>query len=167
MTMKTAGVTVTLFLALSCRTTAPIGSSEYLCVEHGTHRYDVCDEQCACLKIDPKEYGEYNIFTITGETAKEENVPELMEKLRDEMENRIVTKVLHRIEKAMGKNIYKHWKFEQMDIPVTIRGFRKKAGGTSHVIIAAAMTKYSLSPRGIIMYLPLEYKMHILEKKKD
>ncbi len=168
--MRTAAAVAILCLTTACTTPEPInstmGPTEYLCAEHGTHRFDVIEEKCACLKIDPKEYGDYAIFTITGETDKEENVPELLDRLRDEMENRIVAKVLRRIEKAMGKSITKHWNFDQMDIPVTIRGFRKRDAGTIHVLIAAAMTKYSLSPRGIIMYLPLEYKMHILEKKK-
>ncbi len=141
--------------------------TDYLCAEHGTHHFDNRGEQCACLSIPPGEYAEYHIFTETGETGDPAAVPALMEKLRDTMEDRIVSKVMHRIVHAMKKDIIKYWRFEQMRIPVTIRGFTKRIGDTHHVLVAAAMTKYSLSPRGIIMYLPLEYKMHILEKKKD
>ena len=140
---------------------------DFTCTEHGTHRYASREDLCACLKINPAEYDNYEIFTMTAETKNAERLAEILDRTRDEMEDKIVSMVMHRIERALGKNIVKYWRFEQMDIPVTIRGFRKKSGDTHKVIIAAAMTKYSLSPRGIVMYLPLEYKMHLLEKKKE
>lgn len=156
-----------LAAALACAGASRRADTRYVCTEHGLHHFELQGEQCACLNITPGRYGEYDVFTMTGETKQADKVPGLLTRLRDDMEDKVVSMVLSRIERAMGKNILKHWQFENMDIPVTIRGFKKFQGGTHHVMIAAAMTKHSLSPHGIIMYLPLEYKMHLLEKKKD
>jgi hypothetical protein len=119
------------------------------------------------MGINPTEYDSYQFFTIEDTTKKADDLPALTDRLKDDMERKIVSLVMRKIEDAMGKHIYKYWKFEDTNIPVTIRRFTKKDGDVYSAIVAAAMTKYSLSPRGIIMYLPLEYKMHILEKKKD
>jgi hypothetical protein len=161
-------VIMTFLAALcSCAGAPRRTGTDFTCTEHGTHRYGSREELCACLKINPAEYDSYEIFTMTAETKSADRVTEILDRTRDDMEDRIVSMVMRKIERALGKNIVKYWRFEQMDIPVTIRGFKKQSGGTHHVIIAAAMTKYSLSPRGIVMYLPLEYKMHLLEKKKE
>ncbi len=149
-------------------TTAPVERSRgYLCIEHKTHYYANRQDLCACLGINPTEYDSYQFFTIEDTTKKADDLPALTDRLKDEMERKIVSIVMRKIEDAMGKHIYKYWKFEDTNIPVTIRRFTKKDGEVYSAIVVAAMTKYSLSPRGIIMYLPLEYKMHILEKKKD
>lgn len=150
-----------------CSTTEEAVSQGYRCMEHASHHFANREELCACLGIDPKEYTSYEFFTIEDSTKKSEDLPGLTERLKDEMERKIVSIVMHKIENAMGKHLYKYWKFEETNIPVTIRRFTKKEGDTYSAMVIAAMTKYSLSPRGIIMYLPLEYKMHILEKKKD
>lgn len=166
--MTRAILHISILAALCSCTSAPRrADSDFTCTEHGTHRYDSREDLCACLKINPGEYDRYEIFTMTAETKSADRVAEVLDRSRDDMEEKIVAMVMRRIERALGKNIVKYWRFEQMDIPVTIRGFKKKAGGTHQVIIVAAMTKYSLSPRGIVMYLPLEYKMHLLEKKKE
>ncbi len=155
-----------IVLFSQCSTTEESESGGYRCIDHAIHRYANREELCACLGIVPKEYDSYQFFTLEDSTKKPEDLPSLTERLTDEMERKIVSIVMHKIENAMGKQLYKYWKFENTNIPVTIRRFTKKEGDTYHALVIAAMTKYSLSPRGIIMYLPLEYKMHILEKKK-
>lgn len=152
---------------LQCSTAEVSDFHDYRCVEHASHRYADREELCACLGIDPKEYDSYQFFTLEDSVKKADDLPSLTERLKDEMERKIVSIVMHKIENAMGKHLYKYWKFEDTNIPVTMRRFTKKEGDTYSAMVIAAMTKYSLSPRGIIMYLPLEYKMHILEKKKD
>lgn len=154
-------------LSFRCSTTEEVRTQGYRCLEHGAHHYERKEELCACLGIDPKDYASYEFFIIEDSTKKFDDLPSLTERLKDEMERKIVSTVMHKIEKAMGKHLYKYWKFEETNIPVTIRRFTKKEGDIYGALVIAAMTKYSLSPRGIIMYLPLEYKMHILEKKKD
>lgn len=154
-------------LSFRCTTKEVAQTQGYRCMEHGVHHHERRDELCTCLGIDPKEFDNYQFYTLEDSTKKAEDLPALTDRLKDEMERKIVSIVMHKIEKAMGKHLYKYWKFEETNIPVAIRRFTKKEGDTYSAMVIAAMTKYSLSPRGIIMYLPLEYKMHILEKKKD
>ncbi len=141
--------------------------SDYLCVEHGTHRPGYPEQLCACLNIDRSKYDEYAVFEINDQTASAELFPNVMDNARDEMERKIVNMIMRRIGKALEHEIKKYWQFDNFNIPVTIRSFKKKEGDIHHVKVVSAMRKYDLSPHGIIMYLPLEYKMHLFEKKRD
>ncbi|MCX7680300.1 MAG: hypothetical protein N2316_13940 [Spirochaetes bacterium] len=152
---------------LHCTTTEMREPERYRCTEHKIHDYENREELCACFGINPADYDSYQFFYLEDSTKNAQDLPAITESLQDQMERKIVSIVMHKIEKAMGKHLYKFWKFDETNIPVNFRHFTKKEKNSHSAVIVAAMTKYHLSPRGIIMYLPLEYKMHILEKQKD
>jgi hypothetical protein len=154
-----------LLAGIGCRTAPAEQGCDYVCTAHSAHRAGERDQLAACLGLDPRSLGEYHLFRREGLGAGEADCARLAAELRGKVEDEIVEILMRRIEDAMGKEIYKRWRFDRMNVPVLFREFRCSGSGC-RVSCVAAVKKDDLSPKGVIRYLPLEYKMDILGKEK-
>jgi hypothetical protein len=155
-----------IILISSCKTAQNAGEYDYICTEHSKHRLFIKEELAECMKINPSEIGNYHIFRENAETADAEH-SRLFDKILDSLEDRIVEIITVKIEAAMGNAIKKHWQFDRISLPAVFRHFRHYDGRTYRLTVAAAIRKADIEPKGIIRFLPLEYKMDILEKKGE
>ncbi|HON77578.1 MAG TPA: hypothetical protein PK544_03740 [Spirochaetota bacterium] len=149
-----------------CKTPQHDHSGEFLCREHASHHMENRAEFASCFGFDAAQYDEYMFYSEMQETSSKENIETAVANMKESLENKIVSFVMKRITTAMGQQEYRHWTFDNMRIPAVFRTFVKNKEGKYTVKTIAAMKKRDFTPRGIIMYLPLEYKMHLLRKKK-
>ncbi len=143
------------------------GTYYFICAEHSAHHFAVRDEFAQCAGFQPVEYDKYFFYQEEQYTKEKGRIPAVAKELRGKLEEKITEFVMDRITQAMGKQLYKHWDFDNMHIPVVFRTFSAFDGEKYPVKVVAVMRKGDFSPRGIIMFLPLEYKMHLLEKGKN
>ena len=140
----------------------------FVCREHGAHTIENRASFHECMKIPSGAEQDYFFYEESSLRPVSAGMLEATAKeLRGEIEDKIVAFVMGKITRAMEKQLFKHWDYDSMRIPATIRTFVKEEKGLFSVKVFAAMKKSDFTPRGIIMYLPLEYKMHLLEKNKD
>lgn len=166
--MKKIAVMLFLVMIISgCKSPQPDARVGFLCREHGSHNMEKRSEFAACFGFDEAKYDEYMFYSEMQETVSEANVETAMSGMKSSLEDKIVSFVMGKITTAMGQHLNKHWTFGNMKIPAVFRTFVKHDGGKYTVKTIAAMKKRDFTPRGIIMYLPLEYKMHLLNKKKS
>ncbi len=142
-------------------------ASDFICAEHSTHHFAAREEFAQCAGFQPAEYDKYFLYQEEYYTREKGRIPAVAKELRGKLEDKITEFVMDRISQAMGKQLYKHWDFDAMHIPVVFRTFSAFDGEKYPVKVVAVMRKGDFSPRGIIMFLPLEYKMHLLEKGKN
>lgn len=154
-----------LLAGIDCRTAPPEQGCDYVCTAHGAHRSGERNQLAVCLGLDTRGLDEYHLFRREGRGAGEADCARLASELRSRVEDEIVEILMRRIEGAMGKEIYKHWRFDRMNLPVLFREFRCP-GSECRASCVAAVKKDDISPKGVIRYLPLEYKMDILGKEK-
>lgn len=160
---------VMLFIVMilpGCKTSQQEQRVGFYCLEHTSHNMDSRTEFAACFGFEAAKYDEYMFYSDMQETTLKENIDTAVTNMKSALEDKIVSYVMTKITTAMDQHINKHWTFDNMRIPAVFRSFVKFDGGKYTVKTIAAMKKRDFTPRGIIMYLPLEYKMHLLHKKK-
>ena len=148
-------------LCLSC-STGKGPKHGYLCRDHGYHRATIKDEFAACFQIKAEEIDSFYIFqqeaSCNGKNAESEAA-----KLKGIIADQIVEMIMSRLEAAYGKELTSRWRLESIDISVPFRSFVLSENGSCRMKVIAILRKDDLSPRSLTKFLPLEYKMNILE----
>ncbi|HNV45520.1 MAG TPA: hypothetical protein PLE73_00630 [Spirochaetota bacterium] len=146
-----------------CASVPAVTAYDYVCALHGTHHLRDRAHTAACFGFPLAEYDNIRFFSREGAAQTDAQYDPLRARLTDEVENAIVDAVMQKIQSAMGASIKRHWRFEQIKVPVVLRAFRHDSPGAIRATVVAAMHKDRLAPAAIIKYLPLEYKMDIID----
>jgi hypothetical protein len=158
-----------LFIALAVCFCAAVSCSNqkgglhgYICREHGYHRATVKEEFASCFRIKTDEIDSFYIFQQDS-PCEEKDIDSTASRLKGIVADQIVDMIMSRIEAAYGKDLTSHWRLESIDIPVPFRRFVLIDASGCKVRVIALLKKDDLSPRSLIRFLPLEYKMNIIE----
>jgi hypothetical protein len=148
-------------LFLSCAGTQKSIEQDYICREHGVHHFNNKEEFCACFGIDISAVSNYYVFSKETKLSGDEK--EAAASIKDAVADDIVDIIVKRLDAAFGSDVFSRWQFEKIDIPVTFRSFKKKAPDGSYIKSTAISLKANFTPRALIKFLPLEYKMKLLK----
>ena len=148
--------------AVSCSTQKE-SRHGYLCKEHGYHRATVKDEFAACFGITTSDIDNYYIFEKENTVSTSADIDPTASRLKGIVADEIVDLIMKRLEAAYGSELTAHWHLESIDISVPFRRFVMNDGAGFKVKVIALMKKDDLSPRSLIRFLPLEYKMNLVE----
>ena len=151
-----------LAFVFSCAEAPKKTGGDLICVEHGTHRVSVKEDFAACFGIDPQRFNEYYYYT-KAETFPANEQAEGAKRLKDMVESEIVDTIMNRLEAAFEKALNANWQLEQIDMPVPFRTFVRKNGGSVDIKVVGVVRKKDLEPSALVHFLPLEYKMKILD----
>ncbi len=157
-------LTGAVFLCVHCSQT-PVKKSGYTCTMHGTHYLSDSSQLAACLEVSYSDIESYYIFREKGSVQGKVDVGAEAERVRGRVKERIVNLMVRKLEAAIGQALYTRWRFDSMStrVPVKFREFRKTEGNITGIVIIGVIKKSEFEPRNIIKYLPLEYKMQIME----
>ena len=147
---------------ISCAEAPKKTEGDMICVDHGTHRVSVKEDFAACFGIDPQHFNEYYYYS-KAETFPEKEQAAGAKRLKDMVENEIVDSIMKRLEAAFGKALDANWQLEHIDMPVPFRTFVRKNGGSVDIKVIGIVRKKDLEPSALVHFLPLEYKMKILD----
>ncbi len=164
--LHTAIIFSTIILCVSC-SGRQVSSTGYICTNHGTHHLNDKFELAGCLEVDYRALDSLYIFRDSGYSSGKEDPDVEAERIRDRVKDKIVDLMVKKMEAAVGRMLYTRWRFDSMAPPVKFREFRKREGDTTHIVILGAIERREFEPGNIIKYLPLEYKMQIMEKEEE
>ena len=151
-------------LLLSCKTASLTEKYDYVCALHGEHHLRDRAQTAACFGITLADYDRHRFFGAEGDALSAEAREGVRNRLTDEVENVVVDLMFDKIQAAMGKALKKHWHFDRLHVPVVFREFASVSGNVHHIKIVAIMRQAQLEPAAIIKYLPLEYKMDLIDE---
>ena len=153
---------LSLLTAAGC-STQKVPKRGWLCREHGTHLATVKAEFLACFQIAQADIDSYYIFEKENAVKAGKEIDPTAALLKENVADEIVDLIMKRLEAAYGSELTAHWRLESIDIGVPFRTFVNTEGGQSRVRVIALLKKDDLSPRSLIRFLPLEYKMNLVE----
>ena len=156
----TAGTLLVFATACSTQKAQRTG---YLCREHSVHRATDREEFAACFRIAPHEIENYYIFEKEVSAKNAAGVDAAASQMKELAAEEIVDLIMKRLEAAYGSELTAHWRLESIDIDVPFRRFVFADNGVFKVKVMALLKKDDLSPRSLIRFLPLEYKMNLVE----
>ncbi len=151
-----------LALALSTCSKKAVRNDPFVCMAHGIHNCYNKSDVARCIGVSESEIDNYYLFSesgIIGDSSVTES------KLKSLVCDKIVEEVMLRIQAVYTDKHFQRWQFTDMSLPVIFRTFVKK--GTQEVIVIGFVKKDDFSPKAIIYYLPLEYKMDIIGREKN
>jgi len=122
----------------------------------------VKEDFAACFSIDLKRFNEYYYYSKV-ETFPAKEQAEGAKRLKDMVESEIVDTIMNRLEAAFGKALNANWQLEHIDMSVPFRTFVRKNGGSVDIKVVGIVRKKDLEPPALVHFLPLEYKMKILD----
>jgi len=170
--LKKAGlwilVAVSFLLCVHCSQTR-VKKSCYTCIMHGTHHVSDSTQLADCLDVPRDELESYYLFREKGSVPGSQDVSAEAARVKDRVKESIVNLMVRKLEGAVGQALYTRWRFDSMSmkVPVKFREFRKTEGDITGIIVIGAIKKNEFEPRNIIKYLPLEYKMQIMEDEEE
>jgi hypothetical protein len=150
---------------VSCKGIQKKADGDYICKTHGQHRLDVKESFCACFGIKADKIDDYLIFTREGVQGKS-TIESCEQSLKNEVADEIVTFIVARLNVAFGNDLLIHWELEKIDLPIIFRTFIKTGSDDTHVKVVAVARKEDFTPRALIRFLPLEYKMKLLKPEE-
>jgi len=141
----------------------------YTCTRHGTHHVTDNTQLADCLGVSHNELELYYLFREKGSVQGKQGVSAEATRVKDRVKERIVNLMVRKLEGAIGQALYTRWRFDSMSmrVPVKFREFRKTEGDITGIIVIGIIKKKEFEPRNIIKYLPLEYKMQIMEDEDE
>jgi hypothetical protein len=147
---------------VSCKGTQKKTEGDYICKMHGQHRLDKKESFCECFGINSEKTADYLIFS--KESVQRKNSSESTEKqLKNEVADEIVSFIVTRLNLAFGNDLLIHWELEKIDLPIVFRTYVKPGAEDTFVKVVAVARKEDFTPRALIKFLPLEYKMKLLK----
>lgn len=157
-----------ILAALSCLAAAGCSPQKtpkrgWLCREHGTHLATVKADFLSCFRIAQADIDSYYIFEKESAVKTGKDIDQTAALLKENVADEIVDLIMKRLEAAYGSELTSHWRLESIDIGVPFRTFAFTEGASSKVKVIALLKKDDLSPRSLIRFLPLEYKMNLVE----
>ncbi|MBN1498921.1 MAG: hypothetical protein JW982_02090 [Spirochaetes bacterium] len=159
-------LSVLVFCAVSC-SSGQHGKIYSICIENGVSRFEIESEFAECFGIAVEDIDSYEIYKIAESVNISIQDDVTVSILKNKLSAVIAGNILMRLKNAFGQNVEEYWKLERITIPVKYRSFRKNDGENKDVTVIGMILKSELTPRALIKYLPLEYKMQFIEKKND
>lgn len=150
-----------LLFLVSCAGTQKAADKGYVCREHGVHHQTNKEEFCICFGIDPLSVSKYYIFSKEAKLSGDETAAAAS--LKNAVADEIVDMVVKRLNEAFGVDVLSNWSLEKTDLPVIFRSFKKNTPDGIYIESAAVSLKDNFTPRALIKFLPLEYKMKLLK----
>lgn len=139
-----------------------VREGNFVCTVHGIHNCYDKDQMAQCIGVDEKTMDEYYLFSESGNGDSFANESKLKSLVCD----KIVDEVMLRIQMVYSDKQFQRWQFTDMSLPVIFRTFVKK-GSRQEMVVIGFIKKEDMSPKAIIYYLPLEYKMDIIGREKN
>ena len=139
-----------------------VREGNFVCTMHGIHNCYIKAQLAQCIGIDEKTIDDYYLFSESGIGDSSENESKLKSLVCD----KIVDEVMLRIHMVYSDKQFQRWQFTDMSLPVIFRTFIKK-GSRQEMMVIGFVKKDDMSPKAIIYYLPLEYKMDIIGREKN
>lgn len=155
-----------ILFAVSCKTDQQ-KKNYSICIENGTSRLEIRSEFAECYGISPEEIDDYELYKITETISVSLSETERVTILQKKVSSVIAGEILSKLKNAFGQNVEEYWNLERITIPVKYRSFRKTYDGKKDITVIGIIPKKEMTPRALIKYLPLEYKMQFIEKKED
>lgn len=134
----------------------------YLCREHGTHNSEDRYEFATCFQIPAGDMDQYYVFSRETSVKNISEVDAAALRQKEIVADEIVGLIMIRLEAAFGNDITSRWHLESIDLDVPFRRFVFNDSGTYKIKVIAVMRKDNLLPRSLIRFLPLEYKMNLM-----
>ncbi|MCX8124332.1 MAG: hypothetical protein N3F66_09230 [Spirochaetes bacterium] len=150
-------------LAISACTKKAVRTGPFMCTVHGIHNCYDKSQIARCIGVNENELENYYMFSENGNFG-DSSLSEA--KLKSLVCDKIVEEVMLRIQMVYTDKQLQRWQFTDMSLPVIFRTFVKK-DNQQEMIVIGFVKKDDLSPRAIIYYLPLEYKMDIIGRDKN
>ena len=155
-------IALTCFAAAGC-STQKTRKHGWLCREHGTHLATVKADFLACFQIGQSDTDSCYIFEKESSVTNGKDLDSTSAILKEKVADEIVDLIMKRLEAAYGSELTAHWRLESIDIGVPFRTFVLAEGPSLRVKVIALLKKDDLSPRSLLRFLPLEYKMNLVE----
>ncbi|MGB4269571.1 MAG: hypothetical protein WBK20_10350 [Spirochaetota bacterium] len=152
---------VVVILAYNGCTKKSIRTGPLVCTMHGIHNCYNKGDIARCIGVDEKSIDDYYIFSESGSGDSFTNESKLKSLVCD----KIVDEVMLRIQMIYSNKQFQRWQFTEMSLPVIFRTFVQKEN--HQLVVIGFVKKDDLSPKAIIYYLPLEYKMDIIGREKN
>ena len=152
---------VIIFFAVNGCSKKGVREGNFVCTMHGIHNYYNKAQLAQCIGIDEKTIDNYYLFSETGIGDSYANES----KLKSMVCEKIVDEVMLRIKMVYSDKQFQRWQFTDMSLPVIFRTFVKK-GSRQEMVVIGFVKKDDMSPKAIIYYLPLEYKMDIIGREE-
>lgn len=149
-----------------CKTAGEVVAYDYVCVKHGTHHLRDRAQTAECFGFPLADYGDIRFFTQAGTARTPDEYGATRIRVTDEVENEIVDIIMDTVKSALGRSIKRHWHFDRISVPAVFREFRHDEGPIAHIAVRAAMHKTKLAPGAIVKFLPLEYKMDLIDREE-
>jgi hypothetical protein len=162
MKRSTAVILIACCFILSCKGTQKKADDAYICKMHGQHRLDIKESFCACFGISPEKTEDYLIFSREGRQGKS-SFESCEKAVKNEVADEIVAYIVARLNLAFGDDLLIHWELEKIDLPIVFRTYLKTGADDTYVKVVAVARKEDFTPRALIKFLPLEYKMKLLK----
>jgi len=150
-------------MVLSCSGQKRAAKSGYLCREHGLHSADDRSEFASCFQIRSDEIDQYYLFSRETTAKTPADIDAAANRQKELIADEIVELIMGRLELAFGNDIASRWHLESIDLDVPFRRFVFNDNGSFKIKVFAVMRKDDLSPRSLIRFLPLEYKMNLMK----
>lgn len=165
---RSLGFSILMIAALTCFAASGCSTQKapkrgWLCREHGTHLATVKADFLACFQIAQTDIDSCYIFEKESAMKTGTDIDSTAALLKENVADEIVDLIMKRLEAAYGSELTSHWRLESIDIGVPFRTFVLAESGKNRVKVIALLKKDDLSPRSLIRFLPLEYKMNLVE----
>jgi hypothetical protein len=169
--MRQSVVSVVLLcsLMISCagvRTTGVSDEKRMVCREHGIHHPDNAAEFAACFGIEKGKIDQYYIFE-KGSKGSAAETDQTAARLKSLVADMIVDEIMKRLEQSFGNDLTANWRLESISMPVPFRTFVRTQDGAAEVKVFALVKKSDLEPQALIRFLPLEYKMKLIQPGRE
>lgn len=153
---------VIVFCAVNGCSKKSVRDGNFVCTVHGIHNCYNKSQLAQCIGVNEKSIDEYYLFSESGIGDSSANESKLKSMVCD----KIVDEVMLRIQMVYSDKQFQRWQFTDMSLPVIFRTFVKK-GNRQEMMVVGLVKKDDMSPKAIIYYLPLEYKMDIIGREKN
>lgn len=138
-----------------------------ICVQDGKSRLEIQEEFAQSFSIDVNSIDSYQLFKKTISIRKTDSVRNASTNLENDIMNVLAQTVLIKMKMSFGPQVQEYYDYKKLTIPVKFRSFLKKGSEKSELTGIAIVKKSDLTARSLIKYLPLEYKMKIIDKKYE
>lgn len=134
------------------------------CTMHAVHNCYNRSDVAQCIGISENAIDEYYLFTESSPSGVD--IVSTESALQSQVGNKIVEEVMQRIQMIYSDKQFQQWNFSELSMPVIFRTFAQK-GKNPSMMVVGFVKKEDFTPKAIIHYLPLEYKMDIIGREKD
>lgn len=153
-----------LILFIACKSNQT--KTEYsICIQDGKSRLEIQSEFLECFNIQASEISDYKEYRKTINSKQQIDTENLSETIQNDLMEMLAKTILLKMRMSFGSDIVGNWSYDRIKIPVQYRSFLKTTKNGKVLTGIILIKKSDLETRSIIRYLPLDYKMQVLDQK--